>query len=74
MAAIAELMTTSNLNTDNDAQGAQTHNVETAARILALNRADQGVFERLVRYETALWRQLGQPLVKIEFLRRYPPS
>jgi hypothetical protein len=74
MAAIAELMTTPNLDSDNNAQAAQTHNVEIAARFLALNRADQGVFERLNRYETALWRQLGQLLVTLEFLRRYPPS
>jgi hypothetical protein len=74
MAAIAELMTTSNLDSDNNARGARTHNVEIAARFLALNRADQGVFERLNRYETALWRQLGQLLVTLEFLRRYPPS
>jgi hypothetical protein len=74
MAAIAELMTTPNLESDNNAQAAQTHNVEIAARFLALNRADQGVFERLNRYETALWRQLGQLLVTLEFLRRYPPS
>jgi hypothetical protein len=74
IAAIAELMTTSNLESDNNAQAARTHNVEIAARFLALNRADQGVFERLNRYETALWRQLGQLLNTLEFLRRYPPS
>ena len=74
MAAIAELMTTPNLDSDNNAQAAQTHNAEIAARFLALNRADQGVFERLNRYETAPWRQLGQLLVTLEFLRRYPPS
>jgi hypothetical protein len=49
-------------------------NVEIAARFLALNRVDGGAFERLNRYETALWRQVGQLLVTLEFLRRYPPS
>jgi hypothetical protein len=47
-------------------------NVEIAARFLALNRADSGAFERLSRYETALWRQVGQLLVTLEFLRQYP--
>jgi hypothetical protein len=49
-------------------------NVQIAARFLTLNLADSGVFERLNRYETALWRQIGQLLVTLEFLRRYPPS
>jgi hypothetical protein len=49
-------------------------NVEIAARFLTLNRLDGGTFERLNRYETALWRQVGQLLVTLEFLRRYPPS
>lgn len=47
-------------------------NVEIAARFLALNRADGEAFERLNRYETALWRQVGQLLVTLEFLRHYP--
>jgi hypothetical protein len=47
-------------------------NVEIAARFLTLNRADSGAFERLNRYETALWRQVGQLLVTLEFLRQYP--
>ena len=47
-------------------------NVEIAARFLALNRVDSGAFERLSRYETALWRQVGQLLVTLEFLRQYP--
>lgn len=49
-------------------------NVEIAARFLALNLVDSGAFERLNRYDTALWRQVGQLLVTLEFLRRYPPS
>ena len=50
----------------------QTYNAKIAARFLALNRADEGAFERLNRYETALRRQVGQLLVTLEFLRRYP--
>jgi hypothetical protein len=44
-----------------------------SVRFLALNRADGGAFERLNRYETALWRQVGQLLVTLEFIRRYQP-
>ena len=61
IAAVAGLMPTG-----------QTYNAKIAARFLALNRADEGAFERLNRYETALWRQVGQLLVTLEFLRRYP--
>jgi hypothetical protein len=43
---------------------------EMAARFFALNRFGNGAFERLNRYETALWRQVGQLLVTLEFLRR----
>jgi hypothetical protein len=52
----------------------QAMNAEIAARFLVLNRADGGAFERLNRYETALWRQVGQLLVTLEFLRRYQPA
>lgn len=48
-------------------------NAEMAARFLALNRLDGGVFDRLNRYETALWRQVCQLLVTLEFLRRNQP-
>jgi hypothetical protein len=62
-------------NLDKDAEANLVEaglNVEIAARFLALNRADSGAFERLNRYETALWRQVGQLLVTLEFLRQYP--
>lgn len=53
------------------AEGVQvTINAEMAARFLALNRFDDGAFERLNRYETGLWRQVGQLLVTLEFLRQ----
>ena len=72
IAAIAGLMPTLSSDSDHSAQAGQTYNAEIAARFLALNRADEGAFERLNRYETALWRQVGQLLVTLEFLRRYP--
>ena len=65
-------MPTLSSDSDRSAQGEQTYNAEIAARFLALNRADVGAFERLNRYETALWWQVGQLLVTLEFLRRYP--
>jgi hypothetical protein len=53
----------------------QMINAEIASRFLALNsEKNNGAFERLNRYETRLWRQVGQLLVTLEFLRRYPPS
>jgi hypothetical protein len=72
IAAIAGLMPTLNSDNDHNPQAGQTYNAEIAARFLALNRADEGAFERLNRYETALWRQVGQLLVTLELLRRYP--
>jgi hypothetical protein len=45
-------------------------NNEMAARFLAVCRVDNGAFERLNRYETALWRQVCQVLVTLEFLTR----
>jgi hypothetical protein len=71
IAAVAEPMPTLRAASDH-AQVFQTFNSEIAARFLALSRADDGAFQRLIRYETALWRQLGQLLVTLEFLRRYP--
>jgi hypothetical protein len=71
IAAVAERMPTLSAASDR-AQVSQTFNSEIAARFLALSRADDGAFQRLTRYETALWRQLGQLLVTLEFLRRYP--
>jgi hypothetical protein len=48
-------------------------NTQLAERFLALHRSDGELFERLNRYESALWRQVGQLLVTLEFLRRYRP-
>jgi len=72
MATVAELMPMLSSDSGRNAQMPQTYNTEIAARYLALDRADDGAFQRLNRYETSLWRQLGQLLVTLEFLRRYP--
>ena len=37
---------------------------------LRLANLDNGAFERANRYETALWRQIGQILLTLDFLRR----
>ena len=71
-ATVAQLMPPLSSASDHNAQAAQTYNAEIAARFLALSRANEGAFERLNRYETALWRQVRQLLVTLEFLRRYP--
>ncbi|HET8919811.1 MAG TPA: hypothetical protein VFN27_09050 [Xanthobacteraceae bacterium] len=65
------LSPTPSSNEGHHAQAAQA-NAEIAARFLALSREDNGAFESLNRYETALWRQVGQLLVTLEFLREYP--
>jgi hypothetical protein len=42
----------------------------TACRFLRLAKFDNGAFERLNRYETALWRQAAQLLFMLNFLHR----
>jgi hypothetical protein len=67
---VRELAPTVGLDGDHKIQTTQQGgNAEIAARFLALNCADGGAFERLNRYETALWRQVGQLLVTLEFMR-----
>jgi hypothetical protein len=41
-----------------------------AGRFLRLAATDNGAFERIGRYETALWRQACQTLFMLEVLRR----
>jgi hypothetical protein len=43
--------------------------LEVARRFLRLADLDNGVFERLGRYETTLWRQVRQTLFTLEALR-----
>ena len=47
-----------------------TSNTEIARCFLRLANLDNGAFERANRYETALWRQIGQILLTLDFLRR----
>jgi hypothetical protein len=48
----------------------QTINVEVGRCFLRLANLDNGAFDRLSRYETALWRQVGQVLITLDMLRR----
>jgi len=48
----------------------QTINAEAGQCFLRLANLDNGAFERLGRYETAIWRQVGQVLITLEMLRR----
>jgi hypothetical protein len=45
-------------------------NVEIGRCFLRLANLDNGAFDRLSRYETALWRQVGQILFVLDPLRR----
>ena len=45
-------------------------NTEIGRCFLRLAKLDNGAFDRLSRYETALWRQLGQVLFTLDLLRR----
>jgi hypothetical protein len=45
-------------------------NSELALRFARLAKFDSGAFERLSRYETALWRQAAQLLFALNFLHR----
>jgi hypothetical protein len=51
---------------------AESGNAELALRFLHLAKFDNGVFERLSRYETALWRQVGHLLFALNFMHRPP--
>ncbi len=49
---------------------AELGKAEMALRFLRLAKFDNGAFERLNRYETALWRQTAQLLFALNFLHR----
>lgn len=51
-------------------ESSQTINAEVGQCFLRLANLDNGAFERLSRYETALWRQVGQVLITLDMLRR----
>src|SRR5580692_3107379 len=48
----------------------QNMNAEVGRCFLRLANLDNGAFDRLSRYETALWRQVGQVLITLNVLRR----
>jgi hypothetical protein len=48
------------------------NNVEIGRCFLRLANLDSGAFDRLSRYETALWRQIGQILFTLDALNRAP--
>jgi hypothetical protein len=52
------------------AQSAEIFNAEIARCFLRLANLDNGAFDRLSRYETALWRQVGQLLFTINSYQR----
>jgi hypothetical protein len=47
-------------------------NAEIGRCFLRLANLDNGAFDRLARYETALWRQVSQVLFTLDVLRRTP--
>jgi hypothetical protein len=54
---------------DCDARPTSHFELDVARRFLRLADLDNGVFERLGRYEAALWRQVRQTLFTLEALR-----
>ena len=56
------------------ASGAPDGQLDVARRFLLLADLDKTIFERLGRYEAALWRQLRQTLFLLERLRWRTPS
>jgi hypothetical protein len=57
------------LNDPRDAQAMFNVGLDMAWRFLRLADLDNGVFDRLGRYESALWRQVRQTLFTLEGLR-----
>jgi hypothetical protein len=49
------------------------NNLELAGCFLHLSNVDNGAFDLLHRYETALWRQVGQILITLDALQRKTP-
>ena len=56
-------------STDDDPSGSMT-NIEIGRCFLRLANLDNGAFERLSRYETALWRQMWRLLHILKFIQR----
>lgn len=55
---------------DEGLDGSRNTQREIAKRFLCLAKLDNGLLERLNRYELALWRQARQTLFTLELLRR----
>jgi hypothetical protein len=55
---------------DGDNKRSGNVNRTVARCFLRLANLEHGVFKRLNRYETALWRQVSQLLITLNFLRR----
>ncbi len=51
-----------------------SRNQMIARCFLRVARLEDGVFDRLSRYEAALWRQVGQTLFRLESLERRKPQ
>jgi hypothetical protein len=49
------------------------YNSHIARCFLRLANLDNGAFDRAIRYETALWRQVGQILLTLDFIQRTRP-
>ena len=54
------------------AEPALGNNAEIGRCFLRLSNLGNGAFDRLSRYETAIWRQVGQVLFTLDVLRRAP--
>ena len=57
-------------NPDHADETASSTSTHIARCFLRLANLDNGAFERANRYETALWRQIGQILLALDFLHR----
>jgi hypothetical protein len=57
-------------NPDDADDTASTTSTHIARCFLRLANLDNGAFDRASRYETALWRQIGQILLTLDFLRK----
>ena len=55
---------------DRNTGSPQSTNNQIGRCFLRLANLDNGAFDRLTRYETALWRQVGQILFTLDWLRR----
>ncbi len=62
--------TNSRQGADSGGESLRNFNSDVASRFLQLAKLDISSFDRLSRYETALWRQVYQVTFMLDFLRR----